>query len=191
MFERFTSAARKAVVQAQVEARQLSHPVIGSEHLLLGVLDEPDGLGGRALRRLGVNPAGVRASIVEIVGRGCGHDLDADALRSIGIDLDAVRKQVEGAFGPGALDRPRGRCRRGRRRGYPPFTPRAKKVLELALREAIYRKDGYVGTEHVLLGTLREGRGLAALILARAGIDRVAVEAALAELRRTGQADTG
>lgn len=186
MFERFTSASRDVVVRAQQEARALSHPIAGTEHLLLGLLADTEGLGGPVLRQLGLDEAPVRDSIVEIVGSRCGPDLDAQALRSIGIDLAAVRRRVEESFGPGALDCA-GRLRGGRQR----FSPRAKKALELALRESIRRKDGVIGTEHVLLGILREGRGVAALILARAGIDRPAVGAALEDLRRRGQADTG
>lgn len=120
-------------------------------------------------------------------GNGCGSDLDAQALGSIGIDLDAVRRRVEETFGPGALDQ----TRHEPRRGHLPFSPRAKKVLELSLRESLRRKGGYVGTEHVLLGILREGKGLAAMILADARIDRQAVEAALADLRRPDQTGTG
>lgn len=186
MFERFTRSARAVVVQAQQEARDLSHPTIGTEHLLVALLGDREGLGGPALKQVGLRAEGVRDSIVEMLGNGCGSGLDAAALSSIGIDLDAVRRKVEAEFGPGALGR-----RRPRRSPCLPFSPRAKKVLELSLRESLRRKDGYVGTEHVLLGILREGKGLAALILARAGIDRLAVEAALADQRRHDQAGTG
>jgi len=195
MFERFSSGARHAVVQAQREARRLDHPIVGTEHLLLGLLDDRDGLAARALCRLGISPAGVRASIKEAV-EPARRQLDADALASIGIDLDAVRTRVEESFGPGALERTPG-CRRGPHRGYMPISPRAKKVLELSLREAIRRKSGTIGTEHLLLGILREGNGLAALLLAKAGVDGPAVEAAIDGIHpddgtaRGGQADTG
>lgn len=191
MFERFTPAARRAVVDAQVEARQLGHRIVGTEHLLLGLLADTDGLAARALHRFGVRPASVRAWIAQIVGQTPGARLDADALASIGIDLDAVRTRVEDAFGPGALDHPR-RCRRGAQRGYMPVSPRAKKVLELSLREAVRRKTRSIGTEHLLLGILREGKGLAAGLLAQSGVDRRAVETVIDELlQRDGRADTG
>ncbi|MEH1128668.1 Clp protease N-terminal domain-containing protein [Micromonospora sp. CPCC 206061] len=108
---------------------------------------------------------------------------DADALRSIGIDLDAIRSKIEETFGEGALDQPhvceeprRGLFRRQPRQahggspGHIPFTPRAKKVLELALREALHLKHSYIGTEHILLGLIREGEGLAARVLTDAGL---------------------
>jgi hypothetical protein len=117
-----------------------------------------------------------------------GHDIFGDsdiaALQSIGIDLDAVRKKIEETFGPGALEPPpapsrrRGLLRRRRRPlGHTPFTPRAKKVLELSLREALRLKHNYIGTEHILLGLLREGQGLAAKVLTDEGFD-------LTDLRR-------
>ena len=107
--------------------------------------------------------------------------LDAEALATIGIDLDEVRRQVEGAFGPGALERARWprRCRPQGRRHATPFTPRAKKCLELALREAVALGHGYIGPEHVLLGILREGQGLAAALLLRQGIGQDAARTAV------------
>src|SRR4051794_24495125 len=131
MFERFTEAARQSVVLAQQEARELHSGRIGTEHLLLGLLDQPGSAGGAVLARHGLS----RESVVEAIrtfSRGDG--LDAAALGTVGIDLDAVRDSVEAAFGPGALDGPR----RGRQAtGHIPFSPRAKKVLELSLREAL------------------------------------------------------
>jgi len=186
MFERFTHAARDVVVRARREAYDLGHPILGTEHLLLGLLADTRGLGGPVLSRLGLEAATVRESIEEMLGRCRGADLDAEALGSIGIDLDAVRRRVEQSFGPGALDRLRDRGGSRLR-----VSPRANKALELALRESVRRRDGAIGTEHVLLGILREGKGLAAVVLARAGIDRAAVEAALTDLGRRGQADTG
>src|ERR1700749_1727994 len=150
MFERFTEDARSAVVRAQTEARSLGHGWIGTEHLLLAVLaDEASGVTA-ALRTLGLDAARVREQVLAQVGAGVDDDT---ALRDLGIDLDAVRRRVEERFGPGALDVPRGQPRRGRVRrilrggrrrppvpcgapsGHIPFTPRAKKSLELALRE--------------------------------------------------------
>ena len=179
MFERFTERARNVVVHAQGEARGLGHAYIGTEHLLLGLLREPSGVAGRALDRLGIEPDAVRSDVVRLVGEGPPIRLgeqDAEALRSIGIDLDEVRRRLEEAFGAGALER-RDRVRRGWRRrgrcepvaGHIPFTPRAKKVLELSLREARQLGHGYIGTEHILLGLVREREGLAARILAQRG----------------------
>jgi ATP-dependent Clp protease ATP-binding subunit ClpA len=189
VFERFTDRAREVVVRSQSEARSLRHNYIGTEHLLLGLLSVTDGVAGRALRELGLDHAKTRERIVEIVGMPPPSEPDPAALDVIGIDLDAVRKRAEEAFGPGALDRTRARAqaraqsggRRARRwrrrceqtypRGHIPFTPRAKKVLELSLREALQLGHRYIGTEHILLGVLREGEGLAALLLTRSGID--------------------
>jgi ATP-dependent Clp protease ATP-binding subunit ClpC len=130
MFERFTDRARRVVVMAQEEARMLNHSYIGTEHILLALIDEGDGVG-------------------------------AKALESLGISLDAVRQQVEEIIG------------RGQRApsGHIPFTPRAKKVLELSLRESQQLGHDYIGTEHILLGLIREGNGVAAQVLVKHGAD--------------------
>jgi ATP-dependent Clp protease ATP-binding subunit ClpA len=170
MFERFTAEARAAVVGAQVHARALHHGNLGAEHLLLGVAEQP--AGARLLQRLGVDPAGLRH---EMASRGEADGFDEDALAAMGIDLDAIRARVEERFGPGALDRPpgRGRCRRGASGRHMPFTPQAKKVLEISLREATALGDRHIGAEHLLLALAREH--------ALPGADRAAV---LAVLRR-------
>jgi ATP-dependent Clp protease ATP-binding subunit ClpA len=178
MFERFTDRARTVVKQAQVEARQLRHDRVGTEHLLLALLAEGEGLAARALHESGADYAGVRARIVAYEGTGPRllGDADAAALKEIGIDLDAVRRKVEASFGEGALRPPEMFERRGRFgrrvREYVggTFSPRAKKVLELSLREALRLKHNYIGTEHILLGLIREGGGLGALVLTEAGI---------------------
>ena len=184
MFERFTDAARTAVVLAQDEARGLRHNYLGTEHLLLGLLREQTGVASRALAGLGISAEDVRSDVERIVGRGSPAALsedDAAALRTIGIDLDEVRRRIEETFGPEALAprAPRRRRRRNTRRCEPvPFdfragrvslTPRAKKVLALALREATALGHSSIGTEHVLLGIVREGEGLAMRILADRG----------------------
>jgi ATP-dependent Clp protease ATP-binding subunit ClpC len=130
MFERFTDRARRVVVLAQEEARMLNHNYIGTEHLLLGLIHEGEGVAARALE-------------------------------SLGISLEAVRQQVEEIIGRGeqALS------------GHIPFTPRAKKVLELASREARQLGHRYIGTEHILLGLIREGEGVAAQVLVKLGAD--------------------
>ena len=130
MFERFTDRARRTVVLAQEEARLLQHNYIGTEHLLLGLIHEGEGVA-------------------------------AKALESLGIGLDAVRQQVEEIIGRG----------QHAQSGHIPFTPRAKKVLELALREAIQLGHNYIGTEHILLGLIREADGVAAQVLVRLGAD--------------------
>jgi len=130
MFERFTDRARRVVVLAQEEARMLSHDYIGTEHILLGLIHEGEGVA-------------------------------ATALESLGISLETVRQQVEEIIGRG----------QEARSGHIPFTPRAKKVLELSLREALQLGHNYIGTEHILLGLIREGEGVAAQVLVRLGAD--------------------
>jgi ATP-dependent Clp protease ATP-binding subunit ClpC len=130
LFERFTDRARRVVVLAQEEARLLNHIYIDTEHLLIGLIHEGEGVA-------------------------------ATALESLGISLEAVRAQVEEIIGHGERF-PTGRI---------PFTPRAKKVLELSLREALQLGHNYIGTEHILLGLLREGEGVAAQVLVRLGAD--------------------
>ncbi|HET9672639.1 MAG TPA: Clp protease N-terminal domain-containing protein [Actinomycetota bacterium] len=187
MFQRFTDRARGTVVFAQEEARGLHHDYIGTEHLLLGLLRDSTSLGHQALERLGVELEDVRSQVVRVVGEGhpgtLGPD-DAAALRAIGIDLDEVRRHLEETFGEGALQGvawPGGRRRRKRcdrpSIGRIPFTPRAKKVLELAVREATAREHPYIGTEHILLGLVRERDGLAAELLAERDVsaDRVRI----------------
>ena len=170
MFERFTDEAREVVVGAQHEARRLHHGRIGTEHLLLSLLDQRSG-SAAVLTRYGLTRDEVADAVVRYVGNG---DLDAEALTALGIDLDAVRSTVEATFGAGALDRPVGQRDP---QGHLPFTPRAKKVLELSLREAIALKSKSIADGHIALGLLREGEGLAAKVLADRGVD-------LVELRR-------
>ena len=174
--QRFTGDARHVLVLAQREALSLGHNHIGTEHLLLGLLDASSGVAAEVLVGSGVNAGDVRSTVERSVGR-CRplHD-DAAALRAIGIDLDQVRATVEEAFGPGALESaPRSRRVRRRRRrcfarpGHPPFTPRSKKVLEQALRKSLDLNHDHIGAEHVLLGLLAQGEGLACQILVQGG----------------------
>jgi ATP-dependent Clp protease ATP-binding subunit ClpA len=187
MFERFTEAARDVVVRAGAESRELNHQFVGTEHLLLALLADHDGPIAVALRGYQVDDRHVRAEIIRLVGPGHAPDADplfdadaedAAALKAIGIDLDAVRRAIEENFGPGALRLPREEApkrrsfmRRFSSTGHSPFTNRAKKVLELSLREAIRLKHNFIAPEHLMLGLLREGHGLAAQILAEAGVD--------------------
>ncbi|MGW5387807.1 Clp protease N-terminal domain-containing protein [Nocardia sp. NPDC003963] len=181
MFERFARNARMAVVAAQEQARELHSPEIRVEHLLLGLLEQGEPqlqvlLEGSGLTLDSAQGSLGAASADEPLGPG-----DAEALRSIGIDLDAVRESLEANFGADALDRavpadesrtPRGR--RGGRFGNIPFTPGARKVLELSLREALARKDRSIETGHVLLGILRAPGPVATELLGGAtGITRL------------------
>ena len=134
MFERFTDRARRVVVLAQDEARGLKHNYIGTEHLLLGLISEGEGVAAKALETMRIKGEAVRASVIEIIGEG--------------------EKPVEGHI---------------------PFTPRAKRVFELSLREALQLGHNYIGTEHLLLGLLKEGEGVAAQVLTKQGADSAQV----------------
>jgi ATP-dependent Clp protease ATP-binding subunit ClpA len=182
MFRRFTEEARAIVVAAQDEATSLGHDHIGAEHLLLGITCS-DGVASGVLRSLGLARDSLRADLRAIPSEE--PQLDADALASIGIDLDEVRRRIEESFGPGALARRRRRCARGRVLGHRPLTRRAKKALELSLRESLSLGDHHIGAEHVLLGLMRDpGRPISAT-LARHGQTPDGVRAAtLAALRR-------
>src|SRR6266480_4228095 len=130
MFERFTDRARRVVVLAQEEARMLNHNYIGTEHILLGLIHEGEGVAAKALESLGISQEAVRQQVEQIVGRG--------------------------------QQAPSGHIR---------FTPRAKKVLELSLRESVQLGHNYIGPEHILLGMVREGDGMAAQVLVTLGAD--------------------
>jgi ATP-dependent Clp protease ATP-binding subunit ClpA len=171
MFERFTRDARQTVVQAQAEAAALHHPRIGTEHLLLGLVGHEATPTSAVLARHGLTRETVLEAVSTLVG-----DLDAEALTTLGIDLDSVRERVEATFGPGALDDPARRSG-STATGRIPFNSRAKKVLELSLREALALKHRYIADGHIALGLLREGEGLAMKVLHDRGIDPV-------ELRR-------
>jgi ATP-dependent Clp protease ATP-binding subunit ClpA len=189
MFERFTHAAREAVVRAQEEARRLDQAPIGTQHTLLALLADAEGPIAVALRVDEVDAEYVRAEILRRVGAGprAASDVrteadaeDAAALKAIGIDLEAVRRAIEENFGPGSLRLPREASprRKGRLFGrfygsgaHIPFSPRNKKVLELSLREALRLKHNYIAPEHILLGMLRDGEGLGVQILVEKGVD--------------------
>ncbi|WP_315579624.1 ATP-dependent Clp protease ATP-binding subunit [uncultured Actinomyces sp.] len=141
MFERFTDRARRVVVLAQDEARSLNHNYIGTEHLLLGLITEGEGVAAKALESLDINKDAVRAAVIDIIGEG--------------------EKPVEGHI---------------------PFTPRAKRVFELSLREALQLGHNYIGTEHLLLGLLKEGEGVASQVLIKLGTDLSKVRQTVIEL---------
>ena len=169
MFERFTKEARAVVVLAQAEATALEADRIGVEHLLLGLAGE-QGAAARVLDPLGLGHAALRAEL-----EGTGDGVDADALASIGIDLDEVRRRVEESFGPGALG---GHCTARRA-----FSPEAKKALELSLREAIALGDRHIGSEHILLGVMRDPHEPVAGLLRRHDQTPEAVRAAVMAAR--------
>jgi dihydroneopterin aldolase len=141
MFERFTDRARRAVVLAQVEARLLDHGYVGTEHLLLGLIAEEEGVAARVLAELGVDQDATRQRVFEVIGEG---------------------------HGPA--------------KSHIPFTPRAKKVMELSLRTALEMGHNYIGTEHILLGLLRDGDGVGAQILVASGADLSTVREKVVEL---------
>lgn len=203
VFERFTDRARAVVVTAQDEARRLGHGWIGAEHLMLGVLAQPDGIGVAELERLGVTSDAWRTALAAAFGpeRGFGPR-DVAALDSLGIDLDEIRRRAEEQFGPGALEPdpagrpllPAGRLPRLFRRrrgcglepnptGHIPFTARAKRALERALREAQALGDRYIGVEHVILGLLDPEGNLATELLTHLQVDSGAARAAVLAAR--------
>jgi ATP-dependent Clp protease ATP-binding subunit ClpA len=172
VFERFSPSARETVVAARSEARRLRHQYVGTEHLLLGLVDaaREDGAHGASttiaatvLTASGLNAVYIRSQIIRLVGDGANGlgDDEASALHSIGIDLDAVRSRLEESFGEGVLDRPGPEPTASRT----PFTARAKKALGLSVREARQLGSGTLQPEHILLGLTREGAGVAAMIL--------------------------
>ena len=198
MFERFTQAARDAVIQANAEARDLGQTPIGTQHLLLALVADGRGAVAEALRGAGVDEKYVHDEVVKRAGNPPADvdplpdadGEDAAALRLIGIDLEAVRRAIEENFGPGALRLPPasvprrrgvlgrfGRAKPGTdwRGGHRPFSPRSKKILELSLREAVRLKHNYIAPQHIMLGILREGQGMAARIVADAGVDQAAL----------------
>jgi ATP-dependent Clp protease ATP-binding subunit ClpA len=141
VFERFTDRSRRVLVLAQDEAQLLSHNFIGTEHILLGLIHEGEGVA-------------------------------AKALESLGLSLDAVRAKVQETIGPVASSST----------GSPPFTPRAKRVLELSLREALQLGHNYIGTEHMLLGLVREGEGVATQVLVSLGAELGRVRQAVTDM---------
>jgi ATP-dependent Clp protease ATP-binding subunit ClpA len=170
MFERFTTQARESVGRAQDEARALGHAYIGTEHLLLGIA-AGEGAAAKVLRSHGITPDELRQRLLTLTG----DDLDPAALATLGIDLDRVKEATEAHLGPGALDRKRPTVRGG----HLPLTKRAKKVIELSLREALHLESGEIGTGHLLLGILRDagddntGPGLAGRLLRDAELEVV------------------
>jgi ATP-dependent Clp protease ATP-binding subunit ClpA len=187
MFERFTPPARRTVELAQDHAKALRHPRVGTEHLLLALLAQPTTGSARVLNAHGVTLEGTTAAL-RAIRAAAGHELDAGALQAIGIDLDAVRASVEASFGEGALDQPGDGPGHGYGRfGHLTLSPRLKKAIELGLREAIRLRHREIRDEHLLLGILREGEGLAAQLLRQAGVDLTTIRTELEQqLRQAG-----
>ncbi|MFG2000286.1 Clp protease N-terminal domain-containing protein [Spirillospora sp. NPDC048911] len=169
MFERFTQEARNAVTGAQQEARELGHGRIGPEHVLLALLAN-DGPAAAAMRAQGLELTAMRATVARLAAETSGDPLDPEALRTLGIDLDAVREATEQTFGEGALDAPPGRFR-GSGKRHLPFSPPAKKSLELSLRQALRLKHNHIGAGHVLLGILQDRDSRAVRVLVESGAD--------------------
>jgi ATP-dependent Clp protease ATP-binding subunit ClpA len=178
VFERFTQPARAVVVLAQEHARMLGAEEVGSVHLLIG-LCETGGPGATLLAAHGVTGEDVRDAARTAAT--ASRLPDAEALAGLGIDLDEIRRRVEETFGPGALEGTRAAGRRARRRawGHLRFTRDAKKTLELAVREALRRGEGHIGTEHLLLGALHPQTGAAGEYLRGRGLTLDGVRAEL------------
>ena len=189
-FERFTEKARTAVVLAQQQARERGDDAIDTGHLLRALFAVPDNLAVMVLEGFSVRRADVEADLDRRrPGDATGGTSDASSLAALGIDLDEVRRRVEEAFGPGALERvrrPRGR----RWGGHIPFARESKKTLELALREAIALGHNYIGTEHMLLAMLRGG-GVAHDVLVARGVRLDAARVIVEELVRGRRAARG
>lgn len=168
MFERFTGDARRVVVLAQEVARGLNQHSLTPVHLLVAMATDTKGTAHDVLAELGMTAAGARGSVARLADWPL-PPLDGDALATVGIDLDEVRRSTEAAFGPGALDQTP--PRRDRPKGHIPFTKQAKKVMELSLRESLRLGDTYIGSGHVLLGILRADTDGVRRVLADAGID--------------------
>jgi ATP-dependent Clp protease ATP-binding subunit ClpA len=185
MFERFTDKARQVVVGAQARARERNAGEIRTEHLLEALFAVPDNLALTVLGAFSVTEETVRREI-DRLRPGGRPPIDAEALSTLGIDLDEVRRQVEEAFGPGALDRTRAALggRGPRFLGHIPFERTAKKALELALREAIRLEHNYIGTEHILLGLLHAEGGAAHHVLVGLGVRLDAARVIVEELVR-------
>lgn len=179
MLERFTVPARRVVTESQLEMRGLHHGYVGTEHLLLALLRQPAEPAAALLVRHGLDLDTARAAVQRLLGES-GATIDGAALEAIGIDLDMVTARVEAAFGVGALSSAGAAAAAGRGRtrtqGRGVFTPRARKVLELAVRAAQGRGDRSIGTGHLLLGLVREGGGLAVGVLRDHGLDLAEVE---------------
>ncbi|MGH3503448.1 MAG: Clp protease N-terminal domain-containing protein [Nocardioidaceae bacterium] len=180
MFERFTKRARAAVQQAWIRAAEAGSSEIDPEHLLLAIIDDEDTLAVQVMTKLGAPPKEVRAALsrrdLDGAEPDASDDLDAEALQAIGIDLDEVRRQVEENLG--------GSLHGGVRRSRPRFAAESKKVLGVSLREALSLRHNYIGTEHLLLGLVKEGPASLRGAFSELGLRHEGVRAAVADAVR-------
>jgi ATP-dependent Clp protease ATP-binding subunit ClpC len=172
VFDLFTSLAKRAIVVSQDEAMALGHDFIGTEHLLLGMAGVPESTAGGVLRDQGVTPVAARAEAVRLLAAmgisGTAWQDAADALATIGIDVEEVRRRADESFGPGRFLYPR-----------PPYTARAKTVLEQSVSESRALGHDNVGTEHVLLAMITEGNGVGMRILTSLQVDPAGLRSTL------------
>jgi len=165
MFERFTDRARRALTEAQLEAVEARHGFIGTEHVLIGLARQGDGLAHRVLTEHGLTVEALRPKVTELEAEIVAEDMgidEATALAAIGIDFERVRATVEATFGEGSLTA---------NVSHPPFTAKAKHALEQTLRESLFLRQNFIGTEHLLIGFLAEPEGLARRVVADLGAD--------------------
>jgi ATP-dependent Clp protease ATP-binding subunit ClpA len=164
VFDIFTEAAKRSLLLGQDEAIALGHDFIGTEHLMLGLIGVDDGIAGQVLAERGVTAELARREAIAMLAAagitGSGRHEPVDALATIGIDVDEIRQRADQTFGAGKFTFPR-----------PAYTAEAKKAIELSVSEAQALGHDYVGTEHLLLGLLAQGQGIAIRILATAGAD--------------------
>ncbi|HEX3489920.1 MAG TPA: Clp protease N-terminal domain-containing protein [Streptosporangiaceae bacterium] len=174
MFEKFTNLAKRSITLSQDEAVTLGHDYIGTEHILLGLVRVRQGLAGEILSEQGVTADQVRAEtlrLLEAAGVSANGGREAtEALAAIGIDVEEIRPRADDTLGPGRFRFPR-----------PAFTMRAKRVLELTLRESMELGHDEIGTEHLLLGLLAEGEGVGVAALGAVGVDSVALRTTVLE----------
>jgi ATP-dependent Clp protease ATP-binding subunit ClpC len=174
VFEKFTNLAKRSITLSQDEAVTLGHDYIGTEHILLGLVRVRQGLAGEILSEQGVTADQVRAEtlrLLEAAGVSANGGREAtEALAAIGIDVEEIRRRADDTFGPGRFRFPR-----------PAFTMRAKRVLELTLRESMELGHDEIGTEHLLLGLLAEGEGVGVAALGAVGVDSVALRTTVLE----------
>jgi ATP-dependent Clp protease ATP-binding subunit ClpA len=174
VFEKFTDPAKRVLVLAQDEAMEQGHDNIGTEHVLVGLAGMPGTVAGSVLRDNGITVPALRSEIADVlVASGVqpvGPQAATEALAAIGIDVAEIRRRADETFGPGKFHFPR-----------PPFTPRAKKVLEHTLRQMVELHSDTIGPEHILLGILAEGDGTAVKVLRNLGVDVDALRPAVLE----------
>ena len=178
MFEKFTNLAKRSITVSQEEAVTLGHDFIGTEHILLGLIRVREGLAGEILGEQGVTADQVRSEtlrLLEAAGVSANAGREAtEALAAIGIDVEEIRRRADDTFGPGRFRFPR-----------PAFTMRAKRVLELTLRQSTELGHEEIGTEHLLLGLLAEGEGVGVEALGAVGVDSAALRTTVLERVRT------